>query len=121
MVEGVSVDRIYIRDLSLRCIIGVFPEERRAKQDVLINVAMDCDLGQAAQTDELAETVNYKTINKKIVAMVETSTFQLIESMAEKIAAICLASDGVTRVKVTVDKPGALRFARSVAVEVERG
>ncbi len=112
--------RIYIRDLTIRCIIGAFPEERKARQDVLINIVMNCDFGRAAETDDLEDTVNYKTINKQIVAMVEQSQFYLIETMAERIADICLSAPGVKDVRVTVDKPGALRFARSVAVEVER-
>lgn len=115
-----TTNRIHIRDLTLRCIIGAFPEERKARQDVLINIVMECDFGRAAATDSLDDTVNYKTLNKKIVAMVEESQFHLIETMAERIAEICLGAQGVHRVWVTVDKPGALRFARSVAVEVER-
>ncbi len=113
-------NRIYIRDLALRCIIGVYPDERRERQDVLINVVMDCDFGPSAETDDLADTVDYKRINKEIVAMVEQSRFNLIESMADRVAAICLGHAGVRKAKVTVDKPGALRFARSVAVEVTR-
>lgn len=90
------------------------------RQDVLINIEMTCDFGHAAETDALEDTINYKTINKQIIAMVEASDFHLIETMAERIAAICLETQGVQQVRVTVDKPGALRFARSVAVEVER-
>lgn len=114
------MNRIYIRDLTVRCVIGAFPEERNVRQDVLINIEMVCDFGAAAETDALEDTVNYKTINKRIVAMVEASDFHLIETMAERIAEICLGAKGVQGVRVTVDKPGALRFARSVAVEVER-
>lgn len=113
-------NRIHIRDLTVRCVVGAFPEERKARQDVVINVTMDCDFGKAAETDNLDDTVNYKTVNKRIVAMVEESSFHLIETMAEHIARICLETAGVTRVRVSVDKPGALRFARSVAVEIER-
>jgi dihydroneopterin aldolase/D-erythro-7,8-dihydroneopterin triphosphate epimerase len=114
------MERIYIRDLALRCIIGAFPHERKDKQDVVINIAMDCDFGRAAETDQLDDTVNYKEINKKIIRMVEASSFNLIESMAEGVAGLCLENLRVARVTVTVDKPGALRFARSVAVEVTR-
>lgn len=114
------MNRIYIRDLLLRCIIGVFPEERRAKQDVLIHVVMDCDFGKAAETDDIEDTVNYKTINKAIIQLVEESSFNLIESLADRIADICMENPCVHRATVTVDKPGALRFARSVAVEVTK-
>ena len=114
------MDRIYIRDLSLRCIIGVFPEEREKKQDILINIAMDCDLQRAGTTDHLDDAVDYKVIKQEIIAMVEASQFNLIETMADRAAKICLADPRVCRVTVTVDKPGALRFARSVAVEITR-
>lgn len=114
------MDRIYIRDLTLRCIIGVFPEERREKQDVIINVMMECDFSDAARTDLLKNAVDYKGIKKQIVALVEKSRFQLLETLADRIAHLCMAEPRVRRVTVTVDKPGALRFARSVAVEVTR-
>lgn len=112
------MNRIYIRDLALRCIIGAFPQERHAKQDVIINIALECDFGEAAHTDELEDTVNYKDINKRVIELVEASSFKLIETMAERIADLCLENERVFRATVTVDKPGALRFARSVAVEV---
>ena len=114
------MDRVFIRDLALRCIIGIYPEERREKQDVVINVAMHCDLRRAGQTDELSDTVDYKTIKKAILKLVEQSSFQLIEALAERIAQIALSDDKVQEVVVTVDKPGALRFAKSSAVEITR-
>jgi dihydroneopterin aldolase/D-erythro-7,8-dihydroneopterin triphosphate epimerase len=115
-----DMDRIFIRDLALRCIIGIFPEERREKQDVIINVEMHCNLSRAGETDDLADTVDYKTIKKAILKLVEASHFQLIESLAEKIAAIALSDEKVQQVIVTIDKPGALRFARASAVEITR-
>lgn len=115
------MDRIYIRDLALRCLIGVFPEERREKQDVVINVVLECDHRPAARSDRLEDAVDYKALKKKIVALVETSSFQLIEALADRIASAALENPKVERVTVTVDKPGALRFARSVAVEITRG
>ena len=114
------MDRIFIRDLALRCIIGIFPEERREKQDVIINVEMHCDLRRAGETDDLKDTVDYKAIKKAILKLVEASHFQLIESLAEKIAAIALSDEKVQQVIVTIDKPGALRFARASAVEITR-
>jgi len=114
------MDRIFIRDLALRCIIGIYPEERREKQDIVINVVMHCDLRQAGKTDDLNDTVDYKAIKKAILKLVEGSRFQLIESLAEKIAAIALAEEKVQQVVVTIDKPGALRFAKASAVEITR-
>ncbi|MDK2858092.1 MAG: D-erythro-7,8-dihydroneopterin triphosphate epimerase [Verrucomicrobiota bacterium] len=114
------MDRIHIRDLALRCIIGVYPEERTHKQDILINVTMGTNLRAAGKSDALEDTVDYKSIKLEILDFVENSSFQLIESLAEGIAAICLKADRVQSATVTIDKPGALRFTRSVAVEVTR-
>jgi len=113
-------DRILIRDLALRCVIGVFPEERRAPQDVVINIALETDTRAAARSDSLADAVDYKSLKKEIVALVEQNSFQLLETLADRIAALCTARPGVRRATVTVDKPGALRYARSVAIEVVR-
>ncbi|MBN2492324.1 MAG: dihydroneopterin aldolase [Planctomycetes bacterium] len=114
------MDRIHIGDLALRCIIGILPEERRELQDVLINVTMAADLQAAGRSDDLADSVDYKAIKQRIRTLVEGSRFRLIESLAERIAATCLEDPRVRRVRVRVDKPGALRFARTVAVEVSR-
>jgi dihydroneopterin aldolase/D-erythro-7,8-dihydroneopterin triphosphate epimerase len=114
------MDKIFIRDLALRCIIGIYPEERREKQDVVINVEMHTDLRKAGLSDDLNDTVNYKSIKKAILQLVEASHFQLIESLAEQIAAIALADEKVQQAVVTIDKPGALRFAKSSAVEITR-
>ena len=114
------MDKIYIRDLLCRCIVGIYPDERENKQDVIINIEMACDLSRAAVSDNIDDTVNYKSVKKQIIALVENSGFLLIERMAGEIASLCLAHEGVRQVRVTVDKPGALRFARSVAVEIVR-
>jgi dihydroneopterin aldolase/D-erythro-7,8-dihydroneopterin triphosphate epimerase len=115
-----SMDRIFIRDLVLRCIIGILPEERREKQDIVINVEMHCDLHKAGRSDDLSDTVDYKVIKKAILKLVEESCFQLIETLAEHIADIALSDSKVQQVVVTIDKPGALRFAKSSAVEIIR-
>lgn len=114
------MDRIYIRDLALRCVIGLYPEERTNKQDIIINVMMETDLRAAGKSDALEDTVDYKAIKLAILDFVENSSFNLIESLAEGIAAICLKNQRVQSATITIDKPGALRFARSVAVEVTR-
>jgi dihydroneopterin aldolase/D-erythro-7,8-dihydroneopterin triphosphate epimerase len=104
----------------VRCIIGVDPEERRGKQDIVINIALSADARKAGETDDLQDAVDYRSIKKKVYAMAEASQYNLVESLAERIAEICLAHDGVAQAVVTVEKPAALRFARSVAVEVTR-
>ncbi|MDF7825276.1 dihydroneopterin aldolase [Pontiellaceae bacterium B12227] len=114
------MDKIFIRDLALRCIIGIYPEERREKQDIVINVEMHTDLRAAGRTDDLNDTVDYKSIKKAILQLVEGSGFQLIESLAEQIADIALSNQKVEQVIVTIDKPGALRFAKASAVEITR-
>ncbi len=113
-------DTIYIRDLSLRCIIGIYPDERSNKQDVIINIRLEGDLSNAPVSDDINDTINYKSIKKAVVKVVEDSEYQLIETMASHILDICLADPKVDAATVTVDKPGALRFARSVAVEMTR-
>ena len=113
-------DKIYIRDLALRCIIGVYPEERREKQDVVINIVLECDHSAAARSDQIADAVDYKGIKKEVIKLVDASEFNLIETLADRIVQLCLANPNVQRATVTVDKPAALRFARSVAVEISR-
>lgn len=114
-------DRILIKDLLVRCILGDSPEERREKQDVLLNVVLFADLAKAGRSDRLQDSVDYRAVKKDILAAVESSQYHLVEALAERVAEICLAHSGVQQVEVTVDKPGALRFARSVAVVIERG
>lgn len=115
-----TLDRIHIRDLLLRCIIGIYDEERREKQDVTINITLYADLRKAGTTDAIDDTVDYKAIKKRVIAMVERSDFFLVERLAERIAELCLESIRVRRVRVCVAKPGALRFARTVEVEIVR-
>ena len=112
-------DKIHIKDLHLRTIIGINPEERRNKQDVLINITLITD-HSAAVSDDIHDVVNYRTLTKQIIALVEISQFLLVEKMALEIVAICLSDQRIERAIVTVEKPGALRFARSVGVTVER-
>ncbi len=114
------LDRIFIRDLSCRCIVGINPDERTKKQEVIINIVMYADLRPACASDDIADTIDYKKIKRAVLDMAEQSSYSLIERLAEHIAAICLEETAVRRVLVSVDKPGALRFTRSVAVEIVR-
>jgi FolB domain-containing protein len=113
-------DQIHIRDLQFRCIIGIEPAERKDKQDVMVNLTLYADLRRACGNDQIQDTVDYKVIKQQIVAMGEASSFYLIEALAQRIAEICLAHAKVDRVRVLVEKPAALRFARTVGVEIER-
>ena len=118
--QEMVLDQIHITDLQLRCIIGLYPEERREKQDVILNLTLFADLRQAGNTDDLCDTVDYKSVKQAVRSMVEESSFNLVEKLAAEVARLCLKPKAVQRVRVRVDKPGALRFARSVAVEIER-
>ena len=114
------MDRIHIQELALRCIIGLYPEERREKQDVILNITLFADLREPGDADELGGGVDYKDVKRRVRDLVESSNYQLIEKLATEVAKLCLAPPQVQRVTVRVDKPGALRFAKSVAVEIER-
>ncbi len=114
------LDRIHIEDLHLRCVIGIQAWERKVLQDVRINIVLFADIAPAGQSDDIDHTVNYKSLAKKIIAMTEASDYQLVEALAERIAQICLEDPRVARTRVKVEKPGALRFARSVGVSIER-
>lgn len=115
-----SEDRILIRDLLARGILGINDWEREQPQDILINLTLFSDLRRAVFSDDIADTVNYRTVTKGILSLVEASTRYTVEALAADIARLCLEEPGVVRVRVRVEKPGALRFARSVGVEIER-
>lgn len=114
-----ATDQIHIKDLLLRTIVGINEEEQSNKQDVLINIILYTD-HSAAGSDDIGEVVNYRTIAKQTIQLVENSRFFLVEKMALEIANLCLSDPHVERAIVTVEKPGALRFARSVGVTVDR-
>jgi FolB domain-containing protein len=114
------MDRILIQDLLVRCIIGVNEDERRQKQDVVVNLTLTADLTKAGKSDRFEDTVDYRDLKKQVMALVEGSQLRLIEALAEAIAALSLKDKRIMSVRVRVDKPTALRFARSVAVEIER-
>lgn len=114
-------DRILIEGLAARCIIGVNHGERDEKQDIVLDIEISADLSRAGATDRIEDAVNYRDLKKKVLAMVEASEFFLIEALAEAVAALCLEDGRVEAVRVRVDKPTALRFARTVAVEITRG
>lgn len=116
-----NFDQVLIKDLLLRGIVGINPDERVKKQDILINLVLWADTRQAAASDDIAHAVNYKTIAKAIIEHVEGGDPQLVERLAAEVARICCEVDArVQAVEVTIEKPGALRFARSVGVRIYR-
>jgi FolB domain-containing protein len=113
-------DRIVIKDLFLRTIIGINDDERNNRQDVLVNLVLVTDTRTAGQSDDIADAVNYRSVTKQVIELVESSRFFLIEKLAEEIAKLCLAVESVQKVQISVEKPAALRFAKSVGVTIER-
>lgn len=108
--------RIKIKNLRLRTVIGVFDWERKTKQDVVINAAIDFDGAKAAASDDIEQTFDYKALTKKIISAVEASQFYLIEKLADTILQIIMDHPLVEQAEVEVDKPQALRFSDSVSV-----
>ena len=118
--RGACMDKIRIRDLHLNCIIGIGEEERKHRQEVLINITLHVDLNDACKSDRIEDTVNYHEIVENVGSLVEESSFYLVERLAESIAGACLKEPKVRRVEVSLEKPGALRSARSAGVELVR-
>jgi FolB domain-containing protein len=114
------MDQILIKDLLVRGVIGISETERAQKQDLLINIVLFTDIGRTAQRDDLDEGANYRTVTKRVIALVEAAERHTVEALAEDVARTCLEEPGVQTVRVRVEKPGAVRFARSVGVEIER-
>jgi len=115
-----TMDQIHIKDLVVRGILGINPDERVNRQDILVNVTMWADTSAAAVSDDIVDAVNYKTITKRIVKHIEDGEPMLVERLVQEIADMCLEDGRVDRVEVTVEKPGALRFARSVGITIVR-
>lgn len=114
-------DCIEIEDLLLRTYVGINPEEQENRQDVVLTISLLCDCRAAGESDDIDQTVNYRTLTKGVIRYVEEHRFKLVEGLAEQVASLCLRQDPrIERVRVTVRKPGALRFARSVGVTIER-
>jgi FolB domain-containing protein len=114
------MDKIIIRDLLLRGIIGINPDERVKQQDILINMIIWADIRQAAASDAIEDAVDYKSITKRVIQHVEASSDFLVERLVTDLARLVMTEFGVERVMVRVEKPGALRFAESVGIEIER-
>lgn len=114
------MDQIIIKDLSARGIIGVNDDEREKPQEILINVVLFTDIRKAGKSDDLRDSVNYRTVAKSVLALAETAKRLTVEALATDIARLCLDHAGVEKVRVRVEKPGAVRFSKAVGVEIER-
>lgn len=114
------MDTIFLNDLRVETVIGIYDWERRIRQTVSINLEMDADIRRAAASDSIDDTLNYKAVAKRLIDFVENSSFQLVETLAERIAEIVCTEFDVPRVRVILNKPGAIRGARDVGVAIER-
>jgi FolB domain-containing protein len=114
------MDKVFIKDLLARGIIGVNESERTHAQDILVNITMSTDTSKAGSSDDVNDSVNYRTVAKKALAIAEKAERLTVEALAEDIAKMILELDNVQSVCVRVEKPGAVRFSRSVGVEIER-
>lgn len=108
---------IRIKNLRLRSILGIYDWEQEKPQDIVINIEIEFDGNLAAETDRIENTVDYKTMKKKIIDFVENGRFYLIEKLVKEVADIIMEDEKVTRATVEIDKPHALRFADSVSIE----
>jgi len=113
-------DRIHVRDLAVFCRVGTRPAERARRRRIVLNLVLSCDLSRAGETDDLQHTVDYTAVCRRVASVVRRSRCRLIERLAQEVAETCLAFPGVAGVHVTLDKPGAVSGAHSVAVEIER-
>lgn len=114
------MDKVFIRNLSVRGIIGINDWEREKLQEILINLTLHADLHRAGESDAIENCVNYRTIAKKVQAHAESAARYTVEALAADIARLCLEEPGVQKAVVRVEKPGAVRFSESVGVEIER-
>ena len=115
------MDIIYLRDLRIDTIIGIYAWERRTRQTVIFDIEMGADITRSAQTDAIEDTLNYKAVAKRLISFVENSDCQLIETLAERVAEIVLHEFNVPWVRLSVNKQGAVRGVRDVGVIIERG
>ena len=115
-----TLDTLFINELIVPCIIGVFESERKEKQLVSITIALSVDTKTAGKTDDLTDTVSYHEIAHEVANMVSNSQFYLLEKLAQAIADICLKDKRVKQVKVHVEKPKAVKIAKSAAIEIIR-
>ncbi len=113
-------DFIFIEGLETRCIIGIFDWERKVKQKILIDLMFPADVRRAAKKDRIEDAVNYKAIAKAILSHTQKSRYQLVESLAESIAGLCLKKFRLPEVTVRISKPGAIRGSKNVGVQITR-
>ena len=115
------MDIVFIRDLQIETVIGIYDWERKVRQVISLDIDMATDIQKAASSDNIDDTLSYKTVAKRLIAFVEESEFELVEALAENICAIILEEFDVPWVRLSLSKPGAVRGSKSVGVIIERG
>jgi 7,8-dihydroneopterin aldolase/epimerase/oxygenase len=113
-------DRIFLHGLTAQCIIGFIDWERRVRQTVVLDIELPVDCRHAARTDEVADTLDYKKVAKRVLGFIEASEFKLVETLAHRVALLILEEFGVEWVRISLNKPGAIRSSRDVGVVIER-
>ena len=113
-------DRIFLRALTAECIIGFIDWERRVKQTVVVDLELPVDCRRASVTDDVADTVDYKRVAKRVLAYIEASEFKLVETLAHRLALLLLEEFALEWVRISLNKPGAIRNSRDVGVVIER-
>ena len=113
-------DRIFLRGLTTECIIGFIDWERQVKQKVVIDLEMPCDCARAAVRDEVEDTLDYKRVAKRVLAWVEATDFKLLETLAHRMATLLIAEFDLDWIRISINKPGAIRHSRDVGVSIER-
>jgi 7,8-dihydroneopterin aldolase/epimerase/oxygenase len=119
-VSEPNADRIFLRALKAECIIGFIDWERRLPQTVLLDLELPCDCRRAAASDDVADTLDYKQVAKRVLAWVQASQFHLVETLAHRLALLLLAEFELEWVRVSINKPGAISHSRDVGVSIER-
>jgi dihydroneopterin aldolase len=118
--QKAAVDTIFLRGLEVECIIGFIDWERRVKQTIVIDVELPVDCRRASIRDEVEDTLDYKKVAKRVIAFVEASEFKLVETLAHRLALIVIDEFGLEWIRLSVNKPGAIRGSRDVGVTIER-
>ena len=120
MSDTNAADRVLIEGLAVETVIGVYGWERNIRQSLVFDIEMQTDISRAAQTDDLEYTLDYDAVSRAVIALAENSEYQLVESLAEALAAMIVSEFSVSWLKLKVSKPNALSAARNVAVQIER-
>lgn len=115
------MDIVFIRDLRIDTVIGIYDWERRIKQTLRLDLELGTDIAKAGVSDAIEDTLDYKAVAKRVIGFVEQSEFQLVETMAERIAGLLMEEFGIPWLRLTLGKPGAVRGAKEVGVIIERG